>query len=269
MLRVVVHSQIDGLVLAQGEHIQQGQIPPQDEDQPRQQHQGEDDDLGVDVFKVRHQGGEQAVVLIGVHHPGQRGLDAGEKGGEHGADEQDIEYIVVRFLKEIAVDNGGHNAHQDHIRREGQVRAAGQKAARAGEKDHRRVNQGVEGVHTQQAGGDDGIVDDGLEHDGGAADGKGGDEHDYQLGGADFHGVEHQLLAAEVDRHNHVAHRGQQNQQGQQSHLADVCPVGGGGKGCACPVHAASPPSRWAAGAQPQPAPPPVRRIALRPWRSR
>ena len=45
------------------------------------------------------QGGEQAVVLIGVHHPGQRGLDAGEKGGEHGADEQDIEYIVVRFLK--------------------------------------------------------------------------------------------------------------------------------------------------------------------------
>lgn len=89
------------------------------------------------------------------------------------------------------------------------------------------------------------------------------------LGGADFHGVEHQLLAAEVDRHNHVAHRGQQNQQGQQSHLADVCPVGGGGKGCACPVHAASPPSRWAAGAQPQPAPPPVRRIALRPWRRR
>lgn len=84
---VVVHSQIDGLVLAQGEHIQQGQIPPQDEDQPGQQHQGEDDDLGVDVFKVRHQGGEQAVVLIGVHHPGQRGLDAGEKGGEHGADE--------------------------------------------------------------------------------------------------------------------------------------------------------------------------------------
>ena len=50
------------------------------------------------------------------------------------ADEQDIEYIVVRFLKEIAVDNGGHNAHRDHIRREGQVRAAKAEGCRAGEK---------------------------------------------------------------------------------------------------------------------------------------
>ena len=41
------------------------------------------------------------------------------------------------------------------------------------EKHHRRVDKSVQGVHAQQAGGHDGVVDDRLKHQRGAADGKG------------------------------------------------------------------------------------------------
>ena len=52
-----------------------------------------------------------------------------------------------------------------------------QKAARTCHKEHRRVDQRIELVHTQQAGRDDGVVDDGLKHDGGTSNGKCRDEH--------------------------------------------------------------------------------------------
>ena len=42
---VVVHAQVDGLGLAQGEYVQQGQILPQRENDGGQQHQAEHDDL--------------------------------------------------------------------------------------------------------------------------------------------------------------------------------------------------------------------------------
>ena len=51
------------------------------------------------------------------------------------------------------------------------------------------MDQRVKLIHTQQAGRDDGVVDDGLKHDGGTSDGKGCNEHGDQLGRADAHGV--------------------------------------------------------------------------------
>ena len=80
---VVVHPQVDGLLLAQGQHVQQSQFFSQREDDSCQEDQGKDDDLGIDVAEAGHQSIEQAVVLIRVHHPGQRRLDTAKEGGQH------------------------------------------------------------------------------------------------------------------------------------------------------------------------------------------
>ena len=96
---------------------------------------------------------------------------------------------MVRFPEQIAVNYGGNSPHDGKVYSKSCVGIDRQKAARTRHKEHRRVDQRIKLVHTQQAGRNDGVVDDGLEHDGGASDGKGRDEHGDQLGRADAHGI--------------------------------------------------------------------------------
>ena len=96
---------------------------------------------------------------------------------------------MVRFPEQIAVDHGGNSAHNGEVYRKGCVGIDCQKAARTRHKEHRRVDQRIKLVHTQQAGRNDGVVDDGLKHDGGTSDGKCCDEHGDQLGCSNAHGV--------------------------------------------------------------------------------
>ena len=96
---------------------------------------------------------------------------------------------MVRFLEQIAIDHGGNSPHDGEVYRKGCVGIDRQKAARTRHKEHRCVDQRVKLIHTQQAGRDDGVVDDGLKHDGCTSNGKCRDEHGDQLGRADAHGV--------------------------------------------------------------------------------
>ena len=96
---------------------------------------------------------------------------------------------MVRFPEQIAVNHGGNSAHNGKVYRKGCVGIDRQKAARTRHKEHRRVDQRIKLVHTQQAGRDDGVVDGGLKHDGSTSNGKCRDEHGDQLGCADTHGV--------------------------------------------------------------------------------
>ena len=96
---------------------------------------------------------------------------------------------MVRFLEQIAIDHGGNSTHDGKVYRKGCVGIDRQKAARTRHKEHRCVNQRIKLIHAQQAGRDDGVVDDRLEHDGCTSNGKGRDEHGDQLGHADAHGI--------------------------------------------------------------------------------
>ena len=96
---VIVHAQVDGLIFAQGEHVQQPKLPPQGEGHNPQHGQGEENEFGVNVVKASHQGRQQRVVLVGVHHTGQGRLDAGKERGQHRADEQHIQHIVLGLFK--------------------------------------------------------------------------------------------------------------------------------------------------------------------------
>ena len=51
---VVVHAEVDGLLLAQCQHIQQGQFLAQSEDDACQKNQGKDDNLGIDIAEACH-----------------------------------------------------------------------------------------------------------------------------------------------------------------------------------------------------------------------
>ena len=96
---------------------------------------------------------------------------------------------MVRFLEQIAVNYGGNSAHNGKVYRKGCVGIDRQKAARTRHKEHRCVDQRIKLIHAQQAGRDDGVVDDGLKHDGSTSNGKCRNEHGDQLGRADAHGV--------------------------------------------------------------------------------
>ena len=186
---IIVHPQVDSLFLAQSKHVQQSQIPSQRHNQQGQDHQGKDNDLGVHVGKAGHQGGEEAVVLVGVHNAGESGLDAPKERGEHRANQQHIQHVVVGFFEKVAIDHRGGEAHQHQVHSEGRIGVHRQNAAGTRRKHHRCVDEGVQGVHSQQAGGNDGVVDDGLKHQGGSPDGKGGNEHDNEFGNPQTHGV--------------------------------------------------------------------------------
>ena len=112
-----------------------------------------------------------------------------KKGGQHGAHQQDIEYIVPGLFENPAVNEGGRDAHEHHVHGKRQIGIGGDQTARAQEKDDCRMDEGVQRVHAQQTGGHNGIVDDRLKDDGRAADGEGRNEHDDKLGGAQLHGV--------------------------------------------------------------------------------
>ena len=259
---VVIHAQIDGLRLAQRDHVQQGQILAQHENDQGQHHQRGDNDLRVDVFKAGHQGLQQAVVLIGIHDAGHGRLDAGEQRGQHRADQQDIQYIVPRLFEQIAIDGRGDHNHQHQIHRKGQIAVGSQKAGRARRKHHRRMDQSVQRVHPQQAGGHNDIVDDGLKHQGGPSYGKGGDQHDDQLGGAELHGILKQLRVAEIDRIQHITGGAQQHDDRQDHQLFLI-------RADRSRIHLSSPPFTPET-AEPQPLPATMpRRTAFRPWFSR
>ena len=186
---VIIYAQIDGLIFAQCQNIQQRKLFPEGKGDQHQNRNGQYQNRRIDIGKAGDQIRQQRVVLVGVHHTGQGRLDAGKERGQHRADEQDVQNIVVRFPEQIAVDHGGNSAHNGEVYRKGSVGIDCQKAARTRHKEHRRVDQRIKLVHTQQAGRNDGVVDDGLKHDGGTSDGKGCNEHGDQLGRADAHGV--------------------------------------------------------------------------------
>ena len=168
---------------------------------------------------------------------------------------------MLGLFEDPAVDNGSGNAHEHHIHREGQVGIGGHHAGRSKKEHHRRVDEGIEGIHPQQAGGHDGVVDDRLKHQRGAADGKGGNEHDNELGGADLHGVGQKLGIRKVDLHQHISRCTKKNNRSQDQEFA---PVGAHGSG----VHWSAPPFRLGMAEQ-QLVPALPRRMALRPCLSR
>ena len=258
---VVVHAEVDGLLLAQCQHIQQGQFLAQSEDDACQKNQGKDDNLGIDIAEACHQGIQQTVVLIGVHDPGQRGLDAAKEGGQYCTHQQHIQHIMLCLFENPAVDYCGGDTHEHNIHCKGQIGVGGHHAGRSKKEHHRRVDEGIEGIHPQQAGSHDGVVDDGLEHDGGSANGKGRDQHDDELGSSDLHGVGQQLGIREIHFNQHIARRTEQNQKGQNQEFA---PVGAYGNR----VHWSAPPFRLGMVEQ-QLVPAPPRRMALRPCLSR
>ena len=220
---VVVHAQIDSLLLAQCEHVQQGQLAAQRKGHPRQQEGGKKQNFGIDVAEAGHQAAQQRVVFIGIHHPGEGGLDAAEKGGEHGAHQQHIQHIVLCFAKDPAIQQGGGDAHEDHIHAKSQICIGGHDTGRPQKEYNRGMNQGIQGIHAQQAGGHDGVVDNGLEHDGRSADGHRSERHGRQLRGTDLHGIGKQSGVARVGIHHQIA-RGAQKRQHYQQHQS--APVG-------------------------------------------
>ena len=161
---VIIHTQIDGLLLSKGQYVQQGQLFSQGKDYGCQKDQGKNNDLRVYIAEAGHQGVHQTVILIGIHDPGQRRLDAAEEGGQHCTHQQHIQYIVLCLFKDPAVNNCGRNAHEHHIHCKGQIRIGGCRTGRSQEKYHCRMDEGIEGIHPQQTGCHNGVVDDGLEH---------------------------------------------------------------------------------------------------------
>ena len=258
---VIVHAQIDGLFLAQCQHIQQGQLFSQREDDAYQKDQGKDDDFGVDVTEADHQGIEQRVVLVGVHHPGQSGLDAAKEGGQHRANQQHVQHIMLCLFEYPAVDYCGGDTHEHHIHCKGQIGVGGHHAGRSKKEHHRCMDECIEGIHPQQAGSYDGVVDDGLEHDGRSANGEGRDQYDDELWGADLHGVGQKLGIRKVDIHQHISCRTKKNNRSQDQEFAPVSAHGSS-------VHWSAPPFRLGMAEQ-QPAPALPRRMALRPCLSR
>ena len=174
---VVIYAQIDRLIFAQCQNVQQRKLLPEGKSDQRQNRNGQYQNRRIDIGKAGDQICQQRVVLVGVHHTGQGRLDAGKERGQHRADKQNVQNIVVRFSEQIAVDHGGNSAHDGKVYRKGGVGIDRQKAARTRHKEHRCVDQRIKLIHAQQAGRDDGVVDDGLEHDRSASDGKGRDEH--------------------------------------------------------------------------------------------
>ena len=129
---------------------------------------------------------------------------------------------MVGLSEQIAIEKCGNNAHKDHIHGKGQIGVNGQGAAGADEEHHRRMNQRIKGVHAQQTRGDNGVVDDGLEHQGRAADGKGRNQHGQQLWGPQLHGVAHQIGIGEVDLHHQIAHGAEDHENRHKNQLAAV-----------------------------------------------
>ena len=123
------------------------------------------------------------------------------------------------FLKEPAVNYRGNQPHQHHIDGEGSVGVQRQKASGAREEDHGGVDQGIQGIHSQQTGRHNGVVDDGLKHDGRSADGKRCDEHDDELRRAQPHRIAEQLFIFKVHLHQHVSRCRKQDKQSQDQQL--------------------------------------------------
>lgn len=72
--------------------------------------------------------------------------------------------------------------HQHHIQHKSRVAVSGRQAPGTKKKYHRRMYQSVKRVHSQKAGGNNGIVDDGLKHDGCSPNTEGGYQHNNKLG---------------------------------------------------------------------------------------
>lgn len=209
--------------------------------------------------ETAHQGGEKTVVLVGVHHPGEGGLDAAEKRGEHRADEQHIQHVVVCFLKEVAVDHRGGKPHNYQVHGKGGVGVDGQDAPRARHEHHRRMDEGVQGVHPQQAGGNNGVVYHRLEHQRRPANGKSRNEHDDELGDTEAHGV---VEVLGVDVHQQIGGAGGKGQESHHPQLQQVGAVGGAS-------HRPLPPSSWETAEAQAPLWAAPRRMAFLPCLSR
>ena len=93
-------------------------------------------------------------------------MDTAEEGGKHRAYEKYVEDIVLGLLKEVAVDERGSNPHDEQIHSKGCVGVDGQHVSRADTEHHRCMDERIERIHAQQAGGDDGVVDNGLKYNG-------------------------------------------------------------------------------------------------------
>ena len=96
---------------------------------------------------------------------------------------------MTRFLKQGAVDHGSNHSHDHQVHAKGRICIDRQYTARTCHKHHCRVNQHIEGIHSQQTRRNNGIIDNGLKHNRCTADGKSGNQHGNQLGGSDTHSI--------------------------------------------------------------------------------
>ena len=105
---------------------------------------------------------------------------------------------MLHFLKQCPIDQNRRAAdHQIDDKR--QLRMPGDQTAGAEKEHHRRVNQRIQGIHSQQAGRDNLVLNQSLKDNRSTADAEGGYKHHQQFRHAQLHRIG-SIFRIDVDR---------------------------------------------------------------------
>lgn len=150
---VIIDAEADGLAFAKGDDIEQFQIATNSEGRNRKDDGIDGNDLRMHVVEGSHQCRQQCVVFIGIHETNHHGLQGAEERCENRSDQKDTEDPVPCLLKQAAGDDDGHEAHHGNVEQKRARIAQNDRGSGTEEEVENRMKQGIERIHTKQAGG--------------------------------------------------------------------------------------------------------------------